>query len=647
MSIKFFKMSEPQIIYELLCSNLQVPADSRIMKAMIDVSKCGELDIAGMSVTSQMCDILSKVLIQSKDICRLNVSDCLLPPQGLSLILATIHQTRIHTLQLKGNNIGGPAVYKLSRMLSLSKHIKNLGLEWNNLGLCSEGMAEFCSVLAANHNLEVLDLRNNQLDPQCAGLLAAALRKNTSLRALDLRWNAMEQAGGQSFLTALQTNKTLTILKLQGNSISNDLLTAIGHCVKHNSGMLRMHSEYEARRELLANHAKAVNNQRALELRQFAERTRRQIGEMDIEMKEIQRLLGTKQKEVEELESTLSETKRALEISQREVLTLQDELKLKDENQAAILRDYNLQLETVNKALIANKSAMCLLEEKLEEERKLKEDGERERRRDRDKIQKLEEDIERRKEELQTSLTEHVAAVEEERKQSQQRLALVVEEWSVRLEQKAAEHSRAEQVYRERLRAVEAALESAERSRAEQSSQWNTERAKWVEEKANIWSEAREKESCKVLLLTEKVDHLREDKSSLENQLSIANTTAQQLQRDNSIVVADLAELRRKLSAVQEELSSERLLTQKLRSEKSDDLRSLEAMRGDLASAQRAVSEAKERQNELHQEIRRLSRQIEDKEKQISSIRREEKDRAGVLVAAIKTYVEQLNLASS
>ncbi|KAG8286774.1 Leucine-rich repeat-containing protein 45, variant 2 [Homalodisca vitripennis] len=457
----------------------------------------------------------------------------------------------------------------------------------------------------------------------------------------------MEQAGGQSFLTALQTNKTLTILKLQGNSISNDLLTAIGHCVKHNSGMLRMHSEYEARRELLANHAKAVNNQRALELRQFAERTRRQIGEMDIEMKEIQRLLGTKQKEVEELESTLSETKRALEISQREVLTLQDELKLKDENQAAILRDYNLQLETVNKALIANKSAMCLLEEKLEEERKLKEDGERERRRDRDKIQKLEEDIERRKEQLQTSLTEHVAAVEEERKQSQQRLALVVEEWSVRLEQKAAEHSRAEQVYRERLRAVEAALESAERSRAEQSSQWNTERAKWVEEKANIWSEAREKESCKVLLLTEKVDHLREDKSSLENQLSIANTTAQQLQRDNSIVVADLAELRRKLSAVQEELSNERLLTQKLRSEKSDDLRSLEAMRGDLASAQRAVSEAKERQNELHQEIRRLSRQIEDKEKQISSIRREEKDRAGVLVAAIKTYVEQLNLASS
>uniref|UniRef100_A0A1B6HV01 Uncharacterized protein n=1 Tax=Homalodisca liturata TaxID=320908 RepID=A0A1B6HV01_9HEMI len=180
-------MSEPQIIYELLCSNFQVPSDSRIMKAMIDVSKCGELDIAGMSVTSQMCDILCKVLIQSKDICRLNVSDCLLPPQGLSLILATIHQTRIHTLQLKGNNIGGPAVYKLSRMLSLSKHIKNLGLEWNNLGLCSEGMAEFCSVLAANHNLEVLDLRNNQLDPQCAGLLAAALRKNTSLRALGER----------------------------------------------------------------------------------------------------------------------------------------------------------------------------------------------------------------------------------------------------------------------------------------------------------------------------------------------------------------------------------------------------------------------------------------------------------------------------
>lgn len=59
-------------------------------------------------------------------------------------------------------------------------------------------------------------------------------------------------------------------------------------------------------------------------------------------------------------------------------------------------------------------------------------------------------------------------------------------------------------------------------------------------------------QSCKILLLSEKVEHLKEEKISLETQLSVANSTTQQLQRDNANVVADLAELRRKLTAVQE-----------------------------------------------------------------------------------------------
>lgn len=59
-------------------------------------------------------------------------------------------------------------------------------------------------------------------------------------------------------------------------------------------------------------------------------------------------------------------------------------------------------------------------------------------------------------------------------------------------------------------------------------------------------------QSFKIVLLTEKVEHLKEEKTSLETQLSVANSTSQQLQRDNANVVADLAELRRKLTTVQE-----------------------------------------------------------------------------------------------
>lgn len=84
--------------------------------------------------------------------------------------------------------------------------------------------------------------------------------------------------------------------------------------------------------------------------------------------------------------------------------------------------------------------------------------------------------------------------MEQERKQFQQRVLLLEEEWNGRLEQKAAEQGRAEQVYRDRVRALESALETAERGHTEQSVQWAAERGKWAEEKANIWAEAREKE---------------------------------------------------------------------------------------------------------------------------------------------------------
>lgn len=50
----------------------------------------------------------------------------------------------------------------------------------------------------------------------------------------------MEQAGGQCLLAALQINKTLTSIKLQGNSISNDLLTAIGE--SNLKGLRRYHT---------------------------------------------------------------------------------------------------------------------------------------------------------------------------------------------------------------------------------------------------------------------------------------------------------------------------------------------------------------------------------------------------------------------
>ncbi|XP_054278847.1 leucine-rich repeat-containing protein 45-like [Macrosteles quadrilineatus] len=625
-------------IYELVCSNLQVPPDNKVVKAIIEVSRTGELNLSSLSFTVQTCNVLSKTLPQIKDVVKLNLGDCLLPPQGLTVLLSTIHLTHVSSLQLRGNNIAGPGVYKLSKMLSRSANIKNLGLEWNSLGLCSEALTQFCSAVATNHSIETLDLRNNQLDEGCAAQLANMLRKNITLRVLDVRWNSIEQLGGQCLLSALQANKTLTSLRLQGNSIPNQLLTAIEQCCQHNLSLLQLESGYEARKELLASHVRTLATNRAHELQLMANKSQQQLSEMDSKVKELEALLVAKQHQLEEASREASEKTRELKIAHKEIEDIQQEIKLKENNMGSTIRDFRLQIDILNKALTANKSNVSELESSLAEERQLRENEERDRERLRERVRRLEMEVERSKEELQTNITDHIAAVEQERSQAQQRVALVEQDWSMRLQQRESEHCRAEQVYRERVQTLQTALEST-------NTQTEVERTKWAEERASIVANATAKESYKMMLLTEKVEHLKEEKASLDNQLSTAITTNQQLQRDNSSLMADLADLRRKLSAVQEELSSERLSIQKLRSGQTELQRTIEGLRVEIAANQRRETESATTLEGLRREIQRATNTLADKDRVIANIRKEEKDRTAILVTAIKTYVNQVNLS--
>lgn len=60
----------------------------------------------------------------------------------------------------------------------------SLVLEWNSLGVWEEGFSLFCQGLSANRSLQRLDLRNNQINHEGAGELAAALKGNSSLQEL-------------------------------------------------------------------------------------------------------------------------------------------------------------------------------------------------------------------------------------------------------------------------------------------------------------------------------------------------------------------------------------------------------------------------------------------------------------------------------
>jgi len=59
-------------------------------------------------------------------------------------------------------------------------------LEWNALGMLDTAFSVFCEGLGSNPTLQVLDLRNNQINHDGATELAAAIKRNTTVRSLGM-----------------------------------------------------------------------------------------------------------------------------------------------------------------------------------------------------------------------------------------------------------------------------------------------------------------------------------------------------------------------------------------------------------------------------------------------------------------------------
>lgn len=64
--------------------------------------------------------------------------------------------------------------------------IFSLCLEWNALGMLDNAFTIFSEGVAANKNLQALDLRNNQIGHDSAAELCRALKQNSSIKALGI-----------------------------------------------------------------------------------------------------------------------------------------------------------------------------------------------------------------------------------------------------------------------------------------------------------------------------------------------------------------------------------------------------------------------------------------------------------------------------
>ncbi|OMJ78376.1 hypothetical protein SteCoe_21806 [Stentor coeruleus] len=160
----------------------------------------------------------------------LNLSDCFIGDEGCQVVAKYLREnTLIHNLELRGNAITCIGVDILSSILSSKSYLKNVSLEWNNIG---DNLGVFADALSRNNSIKNIDLRNNRIGPEGANHIAKIIENNLSIQKIDLRWNDIGLAGGRKILQALQRPHRVMTIDLSGNKIPEDLLNSIEMLLK-------------------------------------------------------------------------------------------------------------------------------------------------------------------------------------------------------------------------------------------------------------------------------------------------------------------------------------------------------------------------------------------------------------------------------
>lgn len=107
--------------------------------------------------------------------------------------------------------------------------LQRLDLSNNQLG--DRGAKAVSDGLRSNDQLEDLLLDHNDIDSDGAEAIAAALLNNQSLKTLSLEWNSVRLEGGRAIANALLGQRSLTSLNLGWNGLSDEGVVAIASTI--------------------------------------------------------------------------------------------------------------------------------------------------------------------------------------------------------------------------------------------------------------------------------------------------------------------------------------------------------------------------------------------------------------------------------
>ena len=148
---------------------IQNSLSEKLATEMIEAKGTVEVNLSFNGLGDDECDLLAKVIKQSKFIKRLVLENNHIHEAGAaSLALALTPETGkddppLEVLNLRNNNIGDEGATKIAQVLTCNKTLKKVDLYWNNIG--NKGLEAICNNLRPDFPKDfVLDIRYNGYD---------------------------------------------------------------------------------------------------------------------------------------------------------------------------------------------------------------------------------------------------------------------------------------------------------------------------------------------------------------------------------------------------------------------------------------------------------------------------------------------------
>nr|CAD7448198.1 unnamed protein product [Timema bartmani] len=546
-------------IYIKLCQDAHFAPNDDVIAALKAAGKSGELNLRKHTLSSWTWESLGRVLSSSGAVFKVDLSDCLIPSQGVACLLGHLARNMsVHTLVLRGNNIQSNNVGRIGALLKHNGNLKKLSLEWNSMGLFPEMFSEFCEGLSVNMSLESLDLKNNQLPPEGARDLARAISRNKTLKYLDLRWNNLGWNGGQLLQAALKKNMSLTKVKAQGNYIPQEIVQALERRTPNDVDHLAQSEFLRQRLAHLKNMEEKKLVQHALESKDKMAEVVKLEQERSKELEELARANERKlQEELERSNSRVSQLENILSEREATISVLQTQLQ-ETEADLKNTRDKVTDRESHHSTIAVERyeriqALTSQLEEKEVQLTRTEADAERRLTAEqrltaelRARVQSQEEEDERLRQDV-AQLNDKLKALARQHEGTNLRTRLervwelvdkrnpsyierlLCSTWTLLHEHSLNQEilSKCEREWEARTTKLQGEnkvlterLEVSERGKAELGAQLALERAQRQEEVALATQQTRAREASKLVQLEERVSSLREEKQLLETQLA-------------------------------------------------------------------------------------------------------------------------------